>query len=425
MFIYLITGCIGIIGILGAVGRIRNRRPTRLVQTAPSAAVSLGIFGTFVGIYIGLLGFDVKDISASIPTLLEGLKTAFMTSIWGLAVSIGLRFLYSRMDDVEDDGVVRSDEPVLLLQGILNGIEQLSTQSAQLEQTLKEGLKEREAIANDRLEVVRKEIGETREAMVSAFDGFSNRMAEMGVDALVEALGQVVKDFNSVLNDLVGTAFQDMSSAMARLVEWQENYRTDMESMRERVEALLGQTDAAADVLDRTSTTLAQIDERLDHAASSLGSLTTQAADFEAHVDALKTQNAQLEAGLEGIRALGEAAKDVVPTLDQQMKAMGQSLVEAASTSASRLEEVHRSLTDFVETTTRELQETSDAHTQAMENAVDRLDKGLEEELTKALNGLAGSLAALSEQFVRDYQPLTDRLREVVRLAEAVHDRQA
>jgi hypothetical protein len=130
MFATLIIGLIVLIGLLAAVGRIRSKRPTRLIQTAPNAAVSLGIFGTFVGVYVGLLGFDVHDISASIPILLDGLKTAFMTSIWGLAVSIVLRFLFSRMDDVEDDGVVRSDEPVILLQGILDGIEQLGTQLA-------------------------------------------------------------------------------------------------------------------------------------------------------------------------------------------------------------------------------------------------------------------------------------------------------
>ena len=79
--------------------------------------MSLGIFGTFVGVYIGLLGFNVEDISASIPVLLNG---------------------------------------------------------------------------------------------------FSNRMAEMGVDALVQALGQVVNDFNTLLNDLVGSAFQDMSTAIGR-----------------------------------------------------------------------------------------------------------------------------------------------------------------------------------------------------------------
>lgn len=147
MFATLIIGLIALIGLLAAVGRIRSKRPTRLIQTAPSVAVSLGIFGTFVGVYIGLLGFDVRDISASIPILLNGLKTAFMTSIWGLAVSIVLRFLYSHMDDVEDDGVVRSDEPVILLQGILDGIEQLGVQLAQLEQSLCEGVRDREVQA--------------------------------------------------------------------------------------------------------------------------------------------------------------------------------------------------------------------------------------------------------------------------------------
>ena len=41
---------------------------------------TLGIFGTFVGIFIGLLGFDVNDITSSVPQLLGGLKTAFLIS---------------------------------------------------------------------------------------------------------------------------------------------------------------------------------------------------------------------------------------------------------------------------------------------------------------------------------------------------------
>lgn len=272
---------------------------------------------------------------------------------------------------------------------------------------------------------MREEIGETREAMVSAFTGFSNQMAEMGVDALVQALGEVIRDFNTLLSDLVGSAFQDMSTTMARLIEWQENYRRDMEMMRERVEDVLGQTDAAARVFDRASATFAQVETQLGQAAGALGNLGLHAADLETHVAALQAQNMQLQSGLEGIRALGESAKDVVPTLDRQMNAMSQALVNAASESTSQLEQAHVSIVAFVETTTRELQSAAEAQVQAMESAVDRLDKGLELELTRALNGLAGSLAALSEQFVRDYQPLTERLREVVRLAEAVHDRQA
>ena len=50
--------------------------------------VSLGVFGTFVGIAIGLYHFDVTDIKSSMPLLLDGLKTAFITSGVGIFFSI-------------------------------------------------------------------------------------------------------------------------------------------------------------------------------------------------------------------------------------------------------------------------------------------------------------------------------------------------
>lgn len=50
--------------------------------------VSLGVLGTFVGIAIGLFHFDATDIKSSMPQLLEGLKTAFITSGVGIFFSI-------------------------------------------------------------------------------------------------------------------------------------------------------------------------------------------------------------------------------------------------------------------------------------------------------------------------------------------------
>lgn len=50
--------------------------------------VSLGILGTFVGIAMGLYHFDVTNIKESMPQLLEGLKTAFVTSGVGIFFSI-------------------------------------------------------------------------------------------------------------------------------------------------------------------------------------------------------------------------------------------------------------------------------------------------------------------------------------------------
>ena len=50
--------------------------------------VSLGVLGTFIGIAIGLYHFDVADIKSSMPLLLDGLKTAFITSGVGIFFSI-------------------------------------------------------------------------------------------------------------------------------------------------------------------------------------------------------------------------------------------------------------------------------------------------------------------------------------------------
>ena len=55
-----------------------------------SQIISVGVLGTFVGIFIGLQGFDPTDIQNSVNDILVGLKTAFFTSIVGMSVSITL-----------------------------------------------------------------------------------------------------------------------------------------------------------------------------------------------------------------------------------------------------------------------------------------------------------------------------------------------
>ena len=46
------------------------------------------------------------------------------------------------------------------------------------------------------------------------------------------------------------------------------------------------------------------------------------------------------------------------------------------------------------------------------------LDKSLQKELNDSLESLGRQLASLSNRFVEDYGPLTDRLREVVQMSK-------
>lgn len=72
-----------IIFILGAIDLITKK-------DLKAQIVSIGVLGTFVGIFIGLQGFNPQDIINSVNDILVGLKTAFFTSIVGMSVSTGL-----------------------------------------------------------------------------------------------------------------------------------------------------------------------------------------------------------------------------------------------------------------------------------------------------------------------------------------------
>ena len=91
-------------------------RSGRILSTisgmASNVLTTLGILGTFTGIFIGLLDFDVQQINKSVPTLLEGLKIAFGTSILGLSSALLFRIIRpiiassgSNEDDAENEAI--------------------------------------------------------------------------------------------------------------------------------------------------------------------------------------------------------------------------------------------------------------------------------------------------------------------------------
>ena len=77
----------------------------RWVEQLPSLVSTIGVFGTFVGITIGLINFDTDDIAGSIPELLSGLSTAFFTSLAGMLGSMILSRQVNALFDEEEKGI--------------------------------------------------------------------------------------------------------------------------------------------------------------------------------------------------------------------------------------------------------------------------------------------------------------------------------
>src|SRR5262249_53970101 len=79
--------------------------------------------------------------------------------------------------------------------------------------------------------------------------------------------------------------------------------------------------------------------------------------------------------------------------------------------------ELKNLLAEVINKSQQQLSEGLQESSKIIKEGVLTLDKALQKELNDALTSLGKQLASLSEKFVEDYRPLTDRLREVVRLA--------
>lgn len=97
----------------------------RTVDAFPSIISTLGVLGTFLGITIGLAGFDVNDLTRSIPILLGGLKTAFYTSLGGMLGSLILRHCCTDIKFDKEDGGVSSTDAAIRELG--KGVREMST----------------------------------------------------------------------------------------------------------------------------------------------------------------------------------------------------------------------------------------------------------------------------------------------------------
>lgn len=73
----------------------KDRFQAHFATNAAGGIASFGVLGTFTGIFLGLAEFDANDIAGSVPILLGGMKTAFVTSITGMAFSTWYKFLQS------------------------------------------------------------------------------------------------------------------------------------------------------------------------------------------------------------------------------------------------------------------------------------------------------------------------------------------
>lgn len=393
---------LGLISILILYFHIRYDDKTLIY--GPTILTTTGIFATFFGIALGLTDFDTTNIQASIPALLDGLKTAFWASVFGVGGALTIKFRHFFIgikQEIIEPGTeveVTSADLVKLLQGIQQAI------IGNDDLTLVSQLKLMRQDTNDRLDALK---NAQREALLM--------LSEMGSKTLAEALRDVIKDFNSRLTEQFGDNFKQLNEAVGKLLIWQSQYKAHIEATTERHKKIVDSMEIASDNYQK----LVSEAERFTAISTDLANLLT----------ALEAQKQQLTNMLGSLAGLLKSASGCLPEVEKKILELTEQLTRSVTANQKEVGEALTKNSQLIKTSIENVGQDFSRINQEFNNhlgdmaektnkQISALDAALTEELKKSLESLGRQLAALSEKFVDDYGPLTDRLRDIVHLAK-------
>lgn len=364
------------------------------VKSAPSILTSFGIFGTFLGIAFGLMEFDSADIEASVPLMIDGLGVAVWSSVTGIlgALSIRLRNAIGSIRTASD-----SEHQQATVTDLNNAIVAL----------------------NENLDQLRKENRADTTSLLESNTQYREDMVSANTAALTRAIETVMTDFNSRIEVQYGENFQRFNESLGQLLQWQQSYSAQLDDMLKAQQASLQVIKHASESYEQ----MIEHSREFNKVAGSLGELLKgleqQTSNLEGYLSGLSGLVGQAS---EGLPALGDYVSELTVKLSGSIEENNASLTRILSQAAEDIERtvtaVNKSMAESVNEAHSGLAQHVEAMTDKTNAHMQMLDESMEKELNQALQTFGYQLTALSEKFVNDYMPLTDRLRDILTLAE-------
>ena len=419
-----------ILAIVFAAGFLNLNSSNKFWQSfsanAPAYLTSLGIFFTFVGIFIALLAFNVEDINRSIPRLLEGLQVAFLSSVAGIGGSVIYRVIRPiRQNAIEADEVSAGE--------ILNELINLNKGSESI----------KDALVGEGDASLSTQMGKLR----NDFRDFAEKVSEDGSKALIEALEEVMRDFNAKINEQFGDNFKQLNEAVSALLEWQKEHKQQVENLTEifretqkgidlvksNIELIENSTGKIPDQISKVENAFEATDKRMEELYTGLGSLSEMRSKAEEALPHIEKNINRMTEGLEtNVNKQMESVKEIFESQANQSNQMQEKftgVVDSLNMAADDLlkttqktsYQVKGIIDDFQtqqSNLSKELQDTLRSSVGDIENvlnqSVSSLDQSMQQSLQRSLDMLGNNLVRISERFVEVYEPFAERIQRIM-----------
>ncbi|MCH8553340.1 MAG: hypothetical protein LAT62_15480 [Natronospirillum sp.] len=389
---WIAVGFIAGIGLLTLYFHLLPRSQS-VASQAPSILTTLGIFGTFVGVALGLYEFDSEEIEDSVPMLLDGLRFAFWTSIAGLCGALTIKLRYAWVDMRASRGREGDSTVGALIAAVER---QTDNTEEQLGKLVEQTVRNSEQLARHQ-----------------------DEMVEANTRALSAAIKEIISDFNERIEVQYGDNFRQLNESVGHMLQWQKQHEDNVKKV--------------VSELDRAAQQMIEATAAYEKLMQQTQSFSSVAEGMEALLTGLNQQSEQLAQYLTTMSTMVQEAQQGLPDLERRIGVLTTGLATAIEDQNNRMEKViDQTGRQWLESSNRLATELNEGVTQVQQQLVSQasrtltqseqqlqqLDETLQAQLTQSLQTFGYQLTALSEKFVNDYTPLTERLQALMKAVE-------
>ena len=393
----------------------------RMLDAASGTLVGLGLLGTFLGLTLGIEGFDssnTENIQNSINNLLSGMGTAFYTSLFGMTLSIIFTFidkvfrnklskqlfmLNERLDEmyyIDDNNVnALNQERIanLLFNNLKHEMEKQTSSMIVKTEEAAHNLQEKIVYTNNEGQVTT--IGNAIREILSENTEQTKALKSFSTDLAIELNNGFDESLSRQMQQKILPLMENVDTTTKAIVE-------HIDKMAEQVSSPA--TDLIQNVVSELKGCMSNIMETMSGTATAgLESLSTQLSTAAQAImefpQNLSTVSATLESTIEEVKnAVNDISSTSASANNTTMKQMQDQITYATTAISNAISEVHEVMNGLSNTS----QEQSRIMVDKLAEAAEKMSQYLDNTMTSLSSSVAESVKGISEDISRKQENL-------------------
>lgn len=397
-----------------------------IMNLVAGAMTGLGILGTFIGLSFGLQSFSTgtaDEISNSIGPLMDGIKVAFHTSIYGMVFSLCFNYEYKKKLD-EANGAIDYFLDVYQ-RYVIPDVQNDSINMLLIYQ--KQQADNMSGIANSIGEQIAQKISETLSPQFERMNDTIENFANVASQSQVEGIGTLVDKFVSEMNQSLGDNFKELGKVIEETCNWQKQNSAYMQEILAKIGDMTNNIQEINELSGRTIESLANYVEQIERLQGIINeNFMSVNLQMEANSQMIEKQQGYIETLVEYENNISQSSSQFTKDMAEQIEILQKLESEIANSTrenidaiAKKSEECSASIAEAAKKQIQDILNLSNSATGDMDRAAQELAK-----VSQQLNGqLLNSLNTTFDSFDKNLAEITRHLSGTIAEVDSTTER--